>query len=540
VAFAELNMDEGSKLSNADTLAAIGNERAELWHTPVGVAYATIEVEGHQETHGIESRGFRDYLTREFWRESGRAVSPDALRQALALLAARARFDGEEHDVHLRVAPLGGGGLVLDLGDAEGRVVVADGHGWQIVPRSPVRFRRAPGMLALPEPEPGGSLEELAVLLPGGRDGRDDLLALLLGWLLASLRPSGPYPVLVIQGEHGSLKSTTAKKLRQLVDPSESDLRAPPRNTHDLAIAAENARVLAYDNLSAMPQHLSDHLCRLATGGGFSTRRLYTDDSDRIFNATRPIILNGIDAVVTRGDLIDRAIEVTLPRFTHYRPEAEVWADFNAAKPRTLGALLDAVVYAVSNESSTTVPPRMRMADAARWVAAAEPKLPVAPGTFLAAYAGVRQEGHRATIDGSAIGAALLTLLDKEGEWSGTSSELLDTFATLADDRAVRSKEWPSSPRSLSAEIRRLAPALRALGGEAEQPRRRVWVLKGPQGGADDRQDRHDRHADDGGQPARDGHDGYDGQMHSSEGQSSPRRDAPGADDVPPPGAEPW
>src|SRR5262249_33085117 len=137
---------------------------------------------------------------------------------------------------------------------------------------------------------------------------------LLVGWLLAALRPVGPYPVLLLHGEQGSAKSTTERILRALVDPNSASLRAEPRNPHELMIAAKNGWVVALDNVSPLPNWLSDAICRLSTGGGFSARRLYTDGDEVLFDAQRPVIINGIEEVATRGDLLERSLLLTLPR----------------------------------------------------------------------------------------------------------------------------------------------------------------------------------------------------------------------------------
>ena len=90
-------------------------------------------------------------------------------------------------------------------------------------------------------------------------------------------------------------------------------LRTTPRNEHDLFIAATSAWVVAFDNISNLQPWLSDALCRLSTGGGFSTRTLYENREQELFNATRRAILNGITDVATRPDLLDRAMIVALP-----------------------------------------------------------------------------------------------------------------------------------------------------------------------------------------------------------------------------------
>ena len=70
--------------------------------------------------------------------------------------------------------------------------------------------------------------------------------------------------------------------------------------------------MLAFDNVSGLPARVSDTLCRLATGGGFAARQLYTDADEALFDAARPAILNGIEDIVTRPDLADRAVFLTL------------------------------------------------------------------------------------------------------------------------------------------------------------------------------------------------------------------------------------
>src|SRR3974390_2405677 len=172
----------------------------------------------------------------------------------------------------------------------------------------PVRFRRTPGMLPLPVPERGGSIETLRSFLnlPSG-----DGFVLIVAWLLAALRSGGPYPLLAISGEQGSAKTVLSKLLRAVVDPNVGPVRALPREERELMIAANNGHLLAFDNVSGLPGWLSDALCRLASGGSFAVRRLYTDDEEVLFQAARPTLLNGIEDVIGRPDLADRAIFLT-------------------------------------------------------------------------------------------------------------------------------------------------------------------------------------------------------------------------------------
>jgi hypothetical protein len=165
--------------------------------------------------------------------------------------------------------------------------------------------------------------------LRGFLNVRSDVhFVLAIAWLVAALRHCGPYPVLVVSGEQGSAKSTFSTILRALVDPNTAPLRALPRENRDLFIAASNGHVLIFDNVSGLPYWISDTLCRLATGGGFAVRQLYTDQDEVLFDACRPMILNGIEDIVARPDLADRAIFLTLEPIPEEqrRPEQELLA----------------------------------------------------------------------------------------------------------------------------------------------------------------------------------------------------------------------
>jgi hypothetical protein len=92
-------------------------------------------------------------------------------------------------------------------------------------------------------------------------------------------------------------------------------------------IAANNGHVLAFDDLSSLSPWLSDALCRLASGGSFAVRQLYTDDEEVLFKAARPTLLNGIEDVIGQPDLADRAIFLALGPIEEVqrRSESELW-----------------------------------------------------------------------------------------------------------------------------------------------------------------------------------------------------------------------
>jgi hypothetical protein len=225
--------------------------------------------------------------------------------------------------------------------------------------------------------------------------------------------------------------------------------------------------VLAFDNVSGLPAWISDTLCRLATGGGFAVRQLYTDQDEVLFDAARPVILNGIEDIVTRPDLADRAVFLTLEPIPEERrrPEAELWAAFEAERPRILGVLLDAVVQGLRRLPETRLEKLPRMADFALWATACETALWPA-GTFWSAYCGNRDEAVEGVIDADPIAAAVRAVMATRTEWTGTASDLLGALAEAAGERVAKSKTWPDSPRALAGRLRRAAAFLRKIGIE--------------------------------------------------------------------------
>jgi len=311
----------GRRPTQADILVDLA-QTAELFHAPDGTAFADIDINGHRETWPIRSKGFKKWLARRFYEATGGAPSSEALQSALNVIEAKANYDAPERIVHIRVGGLDGR-LYLDLVDETWRAVEITTTGWRVIDDPPVRFRRAAGMRALPVPVRGGSVETLRSFLNVRSDAD---FVLVVAWALAVLRNRGPYPVIALSGEQGSAKSSFSAILRALLDPNTAPLRALPREDRDLFIAASNGHVLAFDNVSGLPAWISDTLCRLATGGGFAVRQLYTDQDEVLFDATRPVILNGIEDIITRPDLADRAILMMLEPIPEERrrPEQEL------------------------------------------------------------------------------------------------------------------------------------------------------------------------------------------------------------------------
>lgn len=447
-----------------------------LFRTPDGDPFCRIPVGGHIETWPLESAGFRRWLRAAFFRVEGQALRDGALGEVAGALAGQALFGigSVERPAPVRLAEHEGA-IYVDLCSPTWEQVAITPGGWRAIPAaaSPVAFRRTRGLLALPMPVAGGSLDALRRYL-NAKD--EDAWRLIAAWLVQAMRPSGPYPVLVLSGQQGTAKTTTGRILRALVDPHRVPLRRPPREERELAIAAGNAWVVALDNLSRLPDWLSDGLCCLATGGGFGARALYSDGEEALFSYQRPCLLTSIEDTVERGDLLDRALLVELTPIADpaRRTERELWAAFEREHPALLGALLTVVVGALGRVEALEMPAKPRLADFAQWVAAAEPALGWAEGSFLARYTAGRADARVRALDASPLVGPLRRLLDgrRGSAWVGSATALLAALEGHADETTRRRKDWPKGANILSGALRRLAPNLQETGIVYETPSR--------------------------------------------------------------------
>lgn len=441
---------------------------ATFFHTSERKGFITIPVHSHVEHHPVESKHIRRWLSGQAWRVFGKAPSTQALNDALAVLCCKALFDSPEAATHVRIAELNGD-IYLDLTNETWQMIKVTSEGWELVESasSPVRFRRPKGLSPLPLPVGGGTVNDVLafVNVDPAQHG------LVLVWLLACFRPNKPFPVIILNGEQGSAKSTTSSVLRHLIDPNTAPLRTMPRDERDLVIAASNSWLLAFDNLSKIPDYLSDALCRISTGSGFATRTLYENDEETLFAAKRPIMLNGITELATRPDLLDRSLIINCPNITveQRREEDDFWSAFYAAHSRLLGAILSALSAALRILPEIRLTAHQRMADFERFGVAVERAIGLEAGSFQRAYSSNRTDAVSVGLEGSACAVLITALLETEPVWRGTATQLLATLRDLVERNAkigVRIDDLPRQANTLSGELKRLAPHLRVRGIE--------------------------------------------------------------------------
>lgn len=421
----------------------------ELFHDG-DTAYATVAIKGQLRHVAVHDRALTEWVQHTLVQKGRSALSEPQMKQVQNTLGGEARYQGPEHAVYLRVAP-DDQTFWIDLGTTPDQYVHVTAQGWQLHPEAPVRFRRPTDMRALPVPVAGGRIASLRPFV----NTTDHGFWVIVAFMLAALRPRGPYPILELTGEMGSAKSTTARLVAALVDPTKSPLRGAIRDEQQLAVAAKHRHLVVLDNLSTISAHLSDSLCRMATGGSYSARKLYSDTDEITVDLCRPCVINGITALAERSDLADRAWSVELQALSPQKrqSESDYWVALDQQLPMIFGALLDGLVAALANHQTVTLTNPGRLVDAERWVAAAETGVHVPAHTFAQSLRSSKVEVVWRVLDADrTLWDGLTRLPFQSGVWQGSVSEL---------HAAIR---YVGSPRDLGQALARLGPTMEQAG----------------------------------------------------------------------------
>lgn len=221
---------------------------------------------------------------------------------------------------------------------------------------------------------------------------------------------------------------------------------------------------MSFENISHLSAPMQDALCTLATGGGFSTRTLYTNDEETVINVQRPVMINSIPNVATAQDLTDRLIGIELQPID-YREEAEINAAWEAAKPFIFGGLLDLFVATLAKLPDVKLNKPPRMADFTRLGEAMMQAQGQEAGAFTALYQANRKVSIGKALESSPVAVAICEMVEKYNGQSfsvfhGTVNSLLTELANHRHD----AESWPRSPRGLGDILKRQAPALETYG----------------------------------------------------------------------------
>lgn len=444
-----------------------------LFHNQDGDGFALVQDKSITKVVKIQSGELKKYLSATYYKKHDDSVNSSVLKEAIEVLEARAFHDGVRQQTYSRVANLKDK-IYVDLCNDARQCIEIDAAGFRILNQSPVMFERKSGMISLPIPEPGGSIMKLKEFI----NVHDEQFPLIIAWIIGTLRGVPPFPILIVQGTQGSGKSTFTEILRKIVDPSEVLLRGVIKDERDLVVSAKSSYMIVMDNVSKMNYEMTDRLCQMSTGGGFSKRKLYSDSDEVLLKVQNPIVLNGINFIPDRPDLLERSILIDLSPLTgKWNSKEQLMQRFDEALPEILGAIYALLSTGLRELPNTKLETYPRMADFALFVSATESGLDYEPGATLRLLDKNQDELASYSIDENIFASVLFDYLRQNKIFSGTAHELLNTlneYTQRYDNKygyAKTNPEWPRGPQKVGRIIARIRPYLSRLGVRIDKSR---------------------------------------------------------------------
>ncbi len=445
---------DAEKKSQSEKLIRIA-ENYKLFHDDTKEGYAYIN------NVAIKIRGgmFKQRLARELWELENKSPNSDALNQALNVIEAMAVYDGKCIKLSNRLAEHDGC-FYYDL--ADGRVVRITKFDWEVTNNFPILFKRYSHQQKQVEPKRGGNIHNLFKYI-NVKEENHKLLSLV--YPISCLVPGIPHPIFHPYGDQGAGKTSMFTFFKLLLDPSKIDVLITPRNQEELVQILEHHYLCMFDNLSAFPDWLSDLLSQACTGGGFSKRKLYSDDEDIIYQIQRCIGLNGINLLVSRADLMDRTLLLHMERIepSERKEKRVLMQEFEAERPYLLGCFFGALSKAIGIYPSVRLDNLPRMADFMRWGVAIAKSIGYKANDFIQAYQSNIESQNAEVINSNTLAQAVLTFMQGKESWNGTVKQAFEELGKLVvvtkDDNT-----FPKRPNKLRNHLNRVKANLLDCG----------------------------------------------------------------------------
>ncbi|WP_105618646.1 hypothetical protein [Vallitalea okinawensis] len=430
--------------------------------------YAKIKVGNLTELVNTRKKKFKYYIIKKFLDDRGTPPSDNSISQAINAIEAGAIFSTEPKNVGKRVVKVDNT-FNYDLANSKYQYIRIAPSGCKVTNDSNVYFSRSGNMRTQVMPDFSLNCRELFDLLKKHfRFKTKNDLILLATYLVSCFVPDIPHPILVLYGEKGAAKSTSMKMIKSIVDPSIQGLITMPNSKQDLAVVLANNYMPSFDNLDIITPEKSDMLCMAATGGGFAKRQLYTDDEEVILTFKRCVMLNGINIVATRPDLLDRSILIELERISEEerKTEEEVWEEFDADKPKILGAILLTLSKAMSMYNIIRPKKLGRMADFTKWGYISAEVLELGGDKFLKAYLDNQSKANEEAVGSHPVAATVQALMRDKDSYESSVSDLLVALERVAEVEKIdiKVKSFPKAPNILSKRLKEVKSNLALIG----------------------------------------------------------------------------
>lgn len=451
-------------------------EDIETYRTSMDETYVTIQI--RENNVNVKSERLKKWIVSQFYNIESKIPTNDNIAKIILLLESRAMNEVNEVLVERRCATVDNC-IYYDLKDDSCNVVKVSRDGWEIIKDPPVIFARTKTMYRQVTPERNGNLD---ILDKWFRYKDENHLILQKVILVASLIPNIARPIQVLHGEKGSSKTSTMKLVRDIIDPAIVPVVSIPKTIDDLAVYISKNYVPCFDNIDTISNQVSDLLCIAVTGGGHTKRKLYTDDEEQVMFFQRFIVLNGINVVATRPDLLDRCILLELERIppNERKEEKVLREEFEKDKPIILGAIFETLSKAMSIYDQVELNNLGRMADFTRWGYAIAEVLGIGGDKFLEAYLNNQNNANIEALESHPVGFAMYKFMEDKTVWSGSPTKLLSELEIVAGFEKIdtTNSNWAKTPNVLSRRLNEIKSNLLDVGIEFERSKGKNREIK--------------------------------------------------------------
>ena len=419
---------------------------------------------------------------------------PVEVQTVLNYIKSHAEFDAEQRMLYLRVAS-DDTGIYYDLTNKEWQTIKIIPEGWLIESTPTVMFRRQTNQLqqVYPSREYEKNIFDKFINLLNIK--KEDHKLLLKCYIIALLVPDIPKAILMLHGEPNSAKTTLLELIKMLIDPSSTRTLSCRKDNAEMAQQLDHNYLSYYDNLSYIPEWLSDTLCRASTGDSFSKRTLFTNDDDTFFSYIRNVGFSGVNLAATKSDLLRRGLIIELERIQadSQRQVKQIWKEFEQMKPQLLGYIFDILAKVLKRRESGNVNVKglPSLADWGEWCELISQAMGNDPDIFIEAFNRNIETQNEAAIEDSVIAEAIIYLMEKQTRWDGTAATLLtqlETFVPLLGINIKDHRAWPSRPNVLARRLKYVISNLKELhniiirpGDDSSSKKRTICIEKGPQ-----------------------------------------------------------
>ncbi|UOQ43775.1 hypothetical protein MUN89_18115 [Halobacillus salinarum] len=321
----------------------------------------------------LRSTSFKNWLMYMFNQENNSFLEVNALNQTLNQLEALYSFKlTERHSIASRVGHHDNK-IYINLNDEEGNKIEISTSGWKVTRNSPLIFQMDNNNSSMPLPKGRNPKDLLRLRHYLGLDEKEFML--VISFLLSVYMPTDKYPVLYFQGGESTAKTFRTKLIKLLLDPSKTTELTIPKSEQNLFAQARGQHLVTFDNVSQISRNQADWLCKLSTTSSFSTRKLFSDLEGVYYSLVRPIVLNSIEELTDKNDLLSRMIYIKLPKLKDLKSSSELMKSLNEETPYILGGLFSILSHALKKFPSSEIKTSSRFIDFIRWITCCEEQL---------------------------------------------------------------------------------------------------------------------------------------------------------------------